>query len=160
MQGQSTKNFESRMYSFTFSEIDPTFQREKLQLSAISPAVFNFSREPYSRKPHFAAPSDVYLPLYLRLVASPPLMCRSALLRSSRVRTCRYSAGLMRGRRSVRSLCTVDLLIPNCRAAARTVVWLSTMYAARSATRSSIFVRTYTTPNLLVVKHMSARRGI
>lgn len=95
------------MYSFAFSEIDPTFQREKLQLSAISPAVFNFSREPYSRKPHFAAPSDVYLPLYLRLVASPPLMCRSALLRSSRVRTCRYSAGLMRGRRSVRSLCTV-----------------------------------------------------
>ena len=40
-------------------------------------------------------------------------------------------------------LCTVDLLMPNCFAAARTVAWCSMMYRARSQARSSISVRKF-----------------
>ena len=46
-------------------------------------------------------------PRYFLRVARPPRMCRSALFMSSRARTCPYSPGFTRGRRSVRSLCTV-----------------------------------------------------
>ena len=105
------------------------------------------------------------MPLYLRRVARPPRMCRSALLRSSSTRTCRYSPGFTCGRRSVRSLCTVDLETPNFFAAARTVVRFSMMYAARSQARSSKLSRPHTTPlrgmkspHVLWVMYMCAAR--
>ncbi len=91
-------------------------------------------------------PAFVYSPLYLRRVASPPRICRSALFRSSSCRTCRYRPGFSRGRRSVKSLCTVLLLTPNLAAAARTVALFSRIYTARSQALSSILVRTHTTP--------------
>ena len=77
-------------------------------------------------------------PRYFLRVAIPPRMCRSALLRSSTCFTRRYSARLQCARRSLRSLCTVDLLMPNCFAAARTVALFSIMYTARSQARCSI----------------------
>ena len=51
----------------------------------------------------------------------------------------------------VASACTVDLEMPNCVAAERTVARFSMMYTARSQARSSIFVYKYTTPHSLVV---------
>ena len=51
----------------------------------------------------------------------------------------------------VASACTVDLDMPNCVAAERTVARFSMMYTARSQARSSIFVYKYTTPHSLVV---------
>lgn len=50
----------------------------------------------------------------------------------------------------VASACTVDLDMPNCVAAERTVARFSMMYTARSQARSSIFVYKYTTPHSLV----------
>ena len=50
----------------------------------------------------------------------------------------------------VASACTVDLDMPNCVAAERTVARFSMMYTARSEARSSIFVYKYTTPHSLV----------
>ena len=50
----------------------------------------------------------------------------------------------------VASACTVDLEMPNCVAAERTVARFSMMYTARSQARSSIFVYKYTTPHSLV----------
>ena len=67
----------------------------------------------------------VYSPLYFRRVARPPRMWRWALFSSSTSFTCRYSARLYAGRRSDRSLCTVDLLTPNFLAAERTVARFS-----------------------------------
>lgn len=90
-------------------------------------------------------------PLYFLRVAIPPRICRSALFRSRSSRTCRYRAGLTFGRRSVRSLWTVDFETPNCLAAARTVALFSIMYTARSRERSSMFVYIYTTPYTCVV---------
>ena len=68
-----------------------------------------------------------YTPLYFNLVARPPRMCRSALLKSMTSLTCRYRGLLICSSRSDRSLCTVDLLIPNFFAAERTVALLSIM---------------------------------
>ena len=87
---------------------------------------------------------------YFSFVASPPRIWRSALFRSSSSRTWRYSAGLTFTSRSVMSLCTVDLEMPNWAAAARTVDLFSMIYTARSQARCSIFVCTYTTPHTLV----------
>ncbi len=84
--------------------------------------------------------------LYFLRVARPPRMCRSALFRSSSARTWANRPGLTRGRRSVRSLCTVDFDTPNFFAAARTVARFSMMYTARSQARSSKLSRTHTTP--------------
>ena len=67
----------------------------------------------------------VYSPLYFRRVARPPRMWRWALFSSSTSFTYRYSARLYAGRRSDRSLCTVDLLTPNFLAAERTVARFS-----------------------------------
>ena len=52
-------------------------------------------------------------------------MCRCALFSSSSAFTCSHSGRLYSGSRSLMSLWTVDLLIPNFLAAARTVVWFS-----------------------------------
>src|SRR5690606_17543603 len=64
---------------------------------------------------------------YLRRVASPPRMCRSALLRSKMRFTLRAKSLLTRGSRSVTSLWTVLLLTPKTAAAWRTVALDSTM---------------------------------
>ena len=79
-----------------------------------------------------------YSPLYFRRVARPPRMCRSWRFLSRTVRTCRYSRGSHMGSRWHRSLCTVDLEIPKCFAAARTVAPVSMMYTASCRARSSI----------------------
>ena len=57
---------------------------------------------------------------YLCLVAIPPLICLSRLFSSRTSFTLLKSWGEIFGRRSVRSLCTVDLLTPNFFAACRT----------------------------------------
>ena len=80
-----------------------------------------------------------HFPLYLILVAIPPLMWRSALFFSSTSLTWLYRGLLNCCRRSDKSLCTVDFEIPNFFAAARTVALLSMMYTARSQARSSMF---------------------
>ena len=55
---------------------------------------------------------DLLHSLVLFRVAMPPRMCRCALFSSSTAFTCRYKVRLKAGRRSARSLCTVDLEIP------------------------------------------------
>ncbi len=85
--------------------------------------------------------------LYFLRVARPPRMCLSALFRSSSARTWANRPGFTCGRRSVRSLCTVDFDTPNFFAAARTVARFSMMYTARSQARSSKLSRTHTTPH-------------
>ncbi len=79
--------------------------------------------------------------LYLRLVAAPPRRWRSALLRASTA--CTAGTGLHVRSRTDTSLCTVDLLHPNARAAARTVALCSAMYSPSSAARcsGSTFIR-------------------
>ena len=66
---------------------------------------------------------------YLSSVAFPPRRCRCALLVSSTLRTSSASVASMPGRRSVASLCTLDLLTPNFCAAVRTVQPVSAIYA-------------------------------
>lgn len=75
---------------------------------------------------------------YFSLVAIPPRMCRSDLLTSNTTLVFTANAGLICFRRSVTSLCTVDLLIPYFFAACRTVALLSMIYRAISIARSSI----------------------
>ena len=81
--------------------------------------------------------------LYLRLVAAPPRRWRSALLRASTACTRANRAASTARRRVDTSLCTVDLLHPNARAAARTVALCSAMYSPSSAARcsGSTFIR-------------------
>ena len=81
--------------------------------------------------------------LYLRLVAAPPRRWRSALLRASTACTRANRAASTARRRVDTSLCTVDLLHPNARAAARTVALCSVMYSPSSAARcsGSTFIR-------------------
>ena len=89
-----------------------------------------------------SAPSPIFR-LYLRLVAAPPRRWRSALLRASTACTRANSAASTARRRVDTSLCTVDLLHPNARAAARTVALCSAMYSPSSAARcsGSTFIR-------------------
>ena len=96
---------------------------------------------------------DVYKrqAMYFRRVACPPRIWRSALFCCKMACTCRESGRLYWGSRSVRSLCTVDLLIPNCFAAARTVVRFSMMYTARSQARCSMSCFIDTTLHIRVV---------
>lgn len=65
--------------------------------------------------------------------------------------------------RSERSLCTVDLLIPNFFAADRTVALLSMMYTAKSQARSSMFDFNNITPSTsharLYAKKVGDMRG-
>ena len=79
-----------------------------------------------------------FLLAYFSFVASPPRMCRWALLVSRTFLTCRYSGLLQQGNRRDRSLWTVDLEIPKCCAAARTVAPVSIMYTASSQALCSI----------------------
>lgn len=68
---------------------------------------------------------------YFFFVAIPPRIWRSCLFISRISFTAGYSDGLTTGSFSVRSLCTVDLLIPNSFAAARTVDLCSTIYSPK-----------------------------
>lgn len=77
--------------------------------------------------------------IYFSFVAMPPRICRSCLLISSTQRTFFASAGLIRHKRSVQSLCTVLLLIPNRFAACRTVALFSIINPATSTALSSIY---------------------
>lgn len=74
---------------------------------------------------------------YFSFVAIPPRIWRSDLFISSTCLTRSASALSIYCILCV-SLCTVDLLIPNCFAACRTVAWCSTIYSAISIARSSI----------------------
>ena len=78
-----------------------------------------------------------YFLLYFRRVAAPPRRCRSALFRASTACTRRNRAGSTFRSRAETSLCTVDLLHPKARAAARTVALCSAMYSPSSAARCS-----------------------
>ena len=75
--------------------------------------------------------------------AAPPRRWRSALLRASTACTRANRAASTARRRVETSLCTVDLLHPNARAAARTVALCSAMYSPSSAARcsGSTFIR-------------------
>lgn len=77
-----------------------------------------------------------FLP-YFRRVAAPPRRCRSALFRASTACTRWNKSGSTRRSRDETSLCTVDLLHPNARAAARTVALFFAMYSPSSAARCS-----------------------
>lgn len=57
--------------------------------------------------PFLSRKTGFHVPLYLRLVAIPPRMCRSALFRSRTSLTWRYRARLKAGSRWDRSLCFV-----------------------------------------------------
>ena len=61
---------------------------------------------------------------YFNLVAIPPLICLSALFSSSISLTSTAKAGLIFSNRSVKSLCTVLLLIPNFFAVCLTVAFV------------------------------------
>ena len=75
---------------------------------------------------------------YLHRVAFPPRICRSCKFMRSTPRTCAQSAGSNCCRRSVTSLCTVDLLTPNLAAQVRTVHPVSSMNLASATERSKI----------------------
>ena len=77
--------------------------------------------------------------IYLFFVASPPRICRSDRFLLSTPRTSTYKFLSILLNRSVTSLCTVLLLIPNRLAASRTVVRFSMIKTASSQARSSIF---------------------
>lgn len=64
---------------------------------------------------------------YFSLVARPPRIWRSDLFTSSTIRAWAARDGLMSSRRSVTSLCTVDLDIPNFLAVCLTVALWSMM---------------------------------
>lgn len=79
-----------------------------------------------------------YLSAYFRRVAWPPRMCRSALLKSSTRLTLFANSGLIRGKRSVTSLCTVLFETPNSSAVLRTVSLVRKMWLLTSSTRFQI----------------------
>lgn len=81
--------------------------------------------------------------LYFLLVAIPPRMCRTDLFSSRTFLTASLRGLLIRSRRSVTSLCTVDLEIPNFFAVSRTVALLSRMYSANCMVLSSMCAFTY-----------------
>ena len=101
----------------------------------------------------------LYSPLYIRLVAIPPRICRSILFRSSTFLTCTYSRGLHWGSRSWISLCTVDLEIPKCFAAARTVAPVSMMYTASSQALCSMVWLNCLPPMLCAEKTYAQQRN-
>lgn len=74
--------------------------------------------------------------IYFCRVASPPRQWRSCLFCSRISRTSRYREGLMCFKRSVTSLCTVDLLMPNFAAVCLTVFLLSAIYSPSLTARS------------------------
>ncbi len=93
-----------------------------------------------SEKCHFYRVFDPY-----RLfVASPPRICRSALFFSKISRASRYNPRFTLLSRSVISLCTVDLDIPNFFAALLTVAPYKTMYLANISHRSPSALITHT----------------
>lgn len=84
----------------------------------------------------------------LRRVASPPRIWRWARLTPSTRRTSRYKFSSTSLRRSVMSLCTVDLLIPKWAAQSRTVQPVSAMYSPHERARLSIYSHTLLYPPL------------
>ena len=95
-----------------------------------------------------------YSPLYFLLVAIPPRIWRSFLFFWSTTFTCFQSTGSLLLRRSVTSLCTVDLLILNCLAAALTVASFSIIYSPSIIARSSTVFLIRSTPSALLFKYM------
>ena len=76
---------------------------------------------------------------YLCLVAMPPLICLSRLFSSRICLTCLNNTGDAFLSRSVRSLCTVDLLTPKTAAVARTVPrWQGVLLVARRGTSHAV----------------------
>jgi len=75
---------------------------------------------------------------YFSFVAIPPRIWRSALLTSSTRRTDFANSGSIFSTRSVMSLCTVDLLMPNFFAVSRTVALVWIINWATATARSSI----------------------
>ena len=88
----------------------------------------------------------LYIPLYFFLVANPPRMWRSFLLRSSTTLTLFHSSGSLTLSRSVTSLCTVDLLILKILAAALTVAPVSRIYSPKTFALSVADSLIYSTP--------------
>ena len=76
------------------------------------------------------SPQFFFILRYFCFVASPPRRWRSALFCSSTDLTAAERDGDILPRRSVMSLCTVDLLTPNSAAAPRTVSFVRIMYSA------------------------------
>ena len=87
---------------------------------------------------------------YFRLVASPPRICRSARFFWSTCRTSPQRRRSISFRRSVTSLCTVDLLMLKCFAQSRTVAPVFKMYSAHWRARRSIYSHTLLYPRFLL----------
>ena len=96
---------------------------------------------------------------YFSRVAAPPRRWRSALFRASTICTCRNSSGPTVRSRTDTSLCTVDLLQPKARAAARTVAPCSTMYSPSSSARcsGSPFMTAPSRQSVLVPEYVTRR---
>ena len=89
--------------------------------------------------------------LYFFFVASPPRICLSALFSLSIVLACCASWGFIFRSRSVTSLCTVDLDIPNFFAVSLTVALLFMMYSASSMVLSSMYAFNWAAPFYIVL---------
>ena len=79
-----------------------------------------------------------FFPKYFSLVAIPPRICRSERFLSSTSRTFSNNSQSITFNRSLTSLCTVDLEIPKCAAAARTVFPVPIIYLPSLITLSAI----------------------
>ena len=134
-------NLNSIYYYFQFNNAPDSSGAPSLLYYCISSSFFTIVLIYFSGKfLHIKSEFYYCLCAYFCFVAMPPLRCLSLLFTASTFLTPSARSASIAGSlsSSVKSLCTVDLLMPNAFAAWRTVALFSIMYWATSIALCSI----------------------